>query len=591
MSNLIKLASAELNQMIINSLGSLVAEGSVPSEPVPAFKIEIPADKSHGDFASNAAMVCAKPFKSAPRKIAELICSKFDFNSSEFFERAEIAGPGFINFFLSRKWFSAVIKNADEEKNCYGRTDTGKGKKILVEFVSANPTGPMHIGNARGGAIGDCLASVLDWAGYTVEREFYINDAGNQIEKFGKSLSLRYMQLCTDEGQKIRNTPDISVEDICRAVYGEDGNKPEFPMPEDTYRGMDIIEHAENYLDENGTALSEADVDERRKTLVAYALPKNIAGLERDLKKYRIEYDTWFRESTLHKNGAVADVVKQLTEKGYTYEKEGAVWFKAEQFGADKDFVLVRANGIPTYVVPDIAYHYNKIVTRGFDKAIDIFGADHHGYVPRLKAALTALGADASKLDVILMQMVRLVRNGETVKLSKRSGKAITLVTLLDEIPIDAARFFFNLREANSHFEFDLDLAVEQSSQNPVYYVQYAHARICSIIRNIMGENPVFDISEKTGELLSTPQETELIRHIASFPNETDNAAKNYDPAKITKYTIELAALFHKFYDSCSVKNAETDELRNARLALCSAAGQTLKNALTMLKIDCPEKM
>ncbi len=564
MSNLIKTASSELNEMIMNALGSLVAEGSVPTEPVPPFKIEIPADKSHGDFASNVAMVCAKPFKNAPRKIAELICSKLDFEGNEFFERAEIAGPGFINFFLSRKWFSAVVSDINNEKENYGRTDTGNGKKILVEFVSANPTGPMHVGNARGGAIGDCLASVLDWAGYTVEREFYINDAGNQIEKFATSLETRYLQ-----------------------IYKEG-----IEMPEDAYHGADIIEHAENFSKEFADKYVETSSEERRKALVDFALPKNIAGLERDLKKYRIEYNTWFKESTLHNNGAVMDIVKQLTDRGYTYENEGAVWFKASEFGADKDFVLVRANGIPTYVVPDIAYHYNKLVTRGFDKAIDILGADHHGYVPRLKAALTALGVDSSKLDVVLMQMVRLLRNGEIAKLSKRSGKAITLVTLLEEIPIDAARFFFNLREANSHFEFDLDLAVEQSSQNPVYYVQYAHARICSIVNNLSEDGFTYD--KATCDMLdklNTPQEIELIRHLASLPNEVDSAAKHYDPAKITKFAIELATKFHKFYDSCSVKNAETDELKYARVALCVAVRQTLRNILAMLKIDCPEKM
>ena len=587
MANLIKSASAELREMIMQSLGTLVAEGAVSAEPVPAFKIEIPADKSHGDFAANIAMVCARTFKMPPRKIAELICGKFDFENNEFFERAEIAGPGFINFFLSRKWFSEVIRNVNDEMDSYGRTDTGNGKKILVEFVSANPTGPMHIGNARGGAIGDCLASVLDWAGYTVEREFYINDAGNQIEKFASSLEIRYLQLFDSSKQDILDS--YKGEDFCQKIYEDDVN---FPVPDDVYKGVDIIEHANNFAAEHSDAYVNAEPSERRNALVAFALPKNISGLERDLKKYRIEYNTWFRESSLHKSGAVADIVKQLTEKGYTYENEGAVWFKASDFGADKDFVLVRANGIPTYVVPDIAYHYNKLVTRGFDKAIDVLGADHHGYVPRLKAALTALGVDASKLDVVLMQMVRLVRNGETVKLSKRSGKAITLVTLLDEIPIDAARFFFNLREANSHFEFDLDLAVEKSSQNPVYYVQYAHARICSIISNLADEG---FLPEKASpdmlDLLSAPQEIELIRYIASLPDEVDSAARNYDPAKITKYAVDLATKFHKFYDSCSVKNAESDELKYARLALCNAVRHTLKNVLTMLKIECPEKM
>lgn len=589
MSDLIKNASEQLRELIMDSLGVLVAEEAVPSAAIPAFNIEIPADKSHGDFAANIAMVCAKSFKMPPRKIAELLVEKIDLTGSVF-ERAEIAGPGFMNFFLGRKWFSDVVGNVLEEDEEYGKTDFGKGKKVLVEFVSANPTGPMHIGNARGGAIGDCLTSVLQWAGYHAEREFYVNDAGNQIEKFGKSLSLRYQQVCSAEGEKIRTDAAGDTETVCRMIYGEDGNSDMFPMPEDTYRGQDIIEHAKNYADEFGSSLVDVSDEERRKALVDYALPKNIAGLERDLKKYRIVYDTWFRESKLHASGETMRIVEKLRETGHTYEQEGATWFRATDFGVDKDFVLVRANGIPTYVVPDIAYHYDKLVTRGFDKAINVLGADHHGYVPRLKAALTALGVDADKLDVVLMQMVRLVRQGEVVKLSKRSGKAITLVTLLDEIPIDAARFYFNLREANSQFEFDLDLAVEKSSQNPVYYVQYAHARICSLIANLSSEG--IEIPDRADlSLLDNPREIELIRHIASLPTEITLAAKNYDPAKLTKYVIDLATLFHRFYDACSVKNAETDELRGARLMLCKAVRITIRNVLALLKIDCPEKM
>lgn len=562
MANLIKQASDQLREILLGSMGRLVASGSVPPEPVSDFKIEIPADKSHGDFATNAAMVCAKPFRMAPRAIAEKILGELVLEGT-YFDRAEIAGPGFINFFLSPRWFAQVVNTVLEETGTYGRTDTGEGKRVLVEFVSANPTGPMHVGNARGGAIGDCLASLLDWAGYQVEREFYINDAGNQIEKFATSLEVRYLQLYRD-----------GVE-----------------LPEDAYQGMDIVEHAKAFAAENGDRYVDADAKTRRDALVAYALPKNIEGLKRDLGKYRIQYDTWFRESTLHADGSVMEIVRKLRDSGYTYEQDGATWFKATEFGADKDFVLVRSNGIPTYVVPDIAYHYNKLVTRGFDKAIDVLGADHHGYVPRLKAALTALGVDASKLDVVLMQMVFVMRNGQVAKLSKRSGKAITLVTLLEEIPIDAARFFFNLREANSHFEFDLDLAVEKSSQNPVYYVQYAHARICSLLRNLAEEG--IQPAELTGERMqqfTQPQEIELIRYIAMLPQEIDTAAKHYDPSRITKYTVELATLFHKFYDACTVKNAEP-QLREARLALCAATRQALANALTMLKITCPEKM
>lgn len=588
MSDLIKSASLQLREIIIDALGKLVAEGVAPAEPLPDFTIEIPADKSHGDFAANTAMVCAKLFKMPPRKIAELICDKIDLTGSVF-ERSEIAGPGFMNFFLSKNWFANVAENVLTEKENYGRTDFGKDKRVLVEFVSANPTGPMHIGNARGGAIGDCLASVLDWAGYHAEREFYVNDAGNQIEKFGKSLDLRYMQLCSDKGtDAIQKNPDN--DKLFQYIYDLSGEGMDFEMPEDVYLGMDIIEHAKNYLDEYGAVLSGQEESERRKALVDYALPINIAGLERDLKKYRIVYDNWFRESTVHAKNQTKEIVDKLLESGKAYEQDNAVWFRATDYGMDKDFVLRRSNGLYTYIVPDIAYHYDKLVTRNFDKAINVLGADHHGYVPRLKAALTALGVDASKLDVVLMQMVRLVRKGETVKLSKRSGKAITLVTLLDEIPIDAARFYFNLREANSQFEFDLDLAVEKSSQNPVFYVQYAHARICSLISNLKSEG--IEIP-KTADftLLDNSREIELIRHIASLPHEIELAARQYDPAKLTKYAIDLATLFHRFYDACSVKNAESPELMNARILLCIAVRQVLRNVLTILKIDQPEKM
>ncbi|MGN0621529.1 MAG: arginine--tRNA ligase [Porcipelethomonas sp.] len=586
MANLTKLASMQIREIILDALGRLVAQNKAPAEPYPDFRVEIPADKSHGDFAVNTAMVCAKAFRLPPRKIAEMICEETVLDGT-YFERMEIAGPGFINFFLGRKWFSDVIGNIISEGSEYGKTETGHGKRVLVEFVSANPTGPMHIGNARGGAIGDCLAEIMKWAGFDVEREFYVNDAGNQIEKFGKSLDLRFMQICSPDTAELLSSG--SREEICRSIFE---NEERFPMPEDVYRGIDIIEHALDFYRENGSSLADAEESERRKALTAYALPKNIAGLERDLSKYRITYDTWFRESTLHQNGAVSEIIDKLKESGYTYEKDGALWFRSSELGDEKDRVLVRANGIVTYFVPDIAYHYNKLVTRGFDKAIDIFGADHHGYIPRMKAALTALGVNADKLDIVIMQMVNLVRNGEKYKLSKRSGKAVTLSTLLDEIPIDAARFFFNLREPNSHFDFDLDLAVEKSSQNPVYYVQYAHARICSLIANLKSEGfeaGSCDISEL--DILDTPQEIELIRHLAALPSEIDSAAQNYDPAKITKYSVELATLFHKFYDVCSVKNAETIQLKKARLALCSAVLQVLRNSLTILKIDCPEKM
>ncbi len=563
MADCIKMASDTLYQMLLDGLGRLVAEEKVPAVPLPSFRVEIPADKSHGDFAANVAMVSAKAFHMAPRKIAELLLDAVVLEGT-IFARAEIAGPGFLNFFLQPDWFANVVKTVLEEKESYGRTNTGAGKRALVEFVSANPTGPMHVGNARGGALGDSLAEILSWTGWDVQREFYVNDAGNQIKKFAISLEVRYLQHF-----------DPSVE-----------------MPEDAYQGMDITEHAENFIAAYGDQYVGADSQARRDALVAFALPKNVDGLERDLKKYRIVYDQWYRESTLHQNGQVQWVIDALKKRGYTYEQEDALWFKATEFGADKDFVLVRANGIPTYVVPDIAYHYDKLMVRKYDKAIDILGADHHGYVPRLKAALTALGADADRLDVVLMQMVMLMRDGEVVKLSKRSGKAITLVTLLDEIPLDAARFFFNTREANSHFEFDLDLAVEQSSQNPVYYVQYAHARICSLLRAMKEENLTLEQCDyQTLSLLTQPQEIELIRHLAELPSELDAAAKQYDPSKVTKYATELATLFHKFYDACSIKYAETDALKQARLLLSDATRQAIANTLHILKVSCPEKM
>ena len=562
MSKIVKETEATLREKIMDALGEAVAEGELDAVPMPAFIIEVPKDKANGDYSSNVAMAGAKCFRKAPRQIAEIIVSHLDLNDT-LFERCEIAGPGFINFYLGGKFYAEILKDIVNSGADYGKSDYGKGKKLLVEFVSANPTGPMHIGNARGGAIGDCLASVLQWAGYSVNREFYVNDAGNQIEKFATSLEVRYLQHF----------------------------KPETELPEDAYHGADIIEHAENFIAQYGDRYVEADSAERRKALVDFALPKNIEGLERDLKSYRIVYDKWFRESTLHNDGSVAAVINALKDKGVTYEQDGALWFKASEFGNDKDIVLVRANGIPTYIVPDIAYHYNKLVTRGYDKAIDVLGADHHGYVPRMKAALTALGLDADRLDVVIMQMVRLVRDGETIKLSKRSGKAITLTTLLEEIPIDAARFFFNLREPNSHFDFDLELAASNSSENPVYYVQYAHARICSILKKAQSEGVVLRTPTDEELLkLNAPEEREVIRHLASLTGEIVTAAKSYDPAKITHYVIELATLFHKFYNAQRVM-VEDEGLMQARLYLCTAVKNTIYNILTMLKITVPESM
>ncbi len=562
MSKIVKETQLELKKRIVNAVEKAMENGELPKAEIPEFIIEVPSNRENGDFSSNIAMAGARAFKNAPRKIAEAIQNNLEFENT-YFEKCEIAGPGFMNFYLGQSYYSAVVEDVLEKGEDYGKSDYGNGKRVLVEFVSANPTGPMHIGNARGGAIGDCLAAVLDQAGYYVEREFYVNDAGNQIEKFGLSLEVRYLQIYKDD-----------VE-----------------MPEDAYHGADITAHAEAFAKEYGDKFVNASTEERRKALVEFALPKNIAGLEEDLLKYRIKYNHWFKESTLHNNGAVDEVINKLKEKGVTYEKEGALWFKASEFGNDKDIVLVRANGIPTYIVPDIAYHYNKLVTRKFDKAIDVLGADHHGYVPRMKAALTALGVDASRLDIVIMQMVRLVRGEETIKLSKRSGKAITLSTLLEEVPIDAARFFFNLREPNSHFDFDLDLAAEKSSENPVYYVQYAHARICSILKKAKEQG--IDVENATSEqlaLLVAPEEKELIRHLSMLTDEYISAAVAYDPAKITRYVIDLATLFHKFYNANRVID-ENETLMRARLTLCKAVKQVIKNVLETLKISVPESM
>ena len=562
LSYIVKEVQAQLRDAVLDAVKKAAENGEIQTVPEKDFIVEKPADSANGDFSTNAAMAWARELRMAPVKIADVIIRNIDLGST-YFEKCECAGPGFLNFYLSAGYYAAILKDVKSKGEKYGHSDYGTGKKALVEFVSANPTGPMHVGNARGGAMGDCLAEVLSWAGYETEREFYINDGGNQIEKFGLSLDIRYRQLY------------------------EDG----IEMPEDSYHGQDIIDHAKAFAQIHGDKYISLPEQERRKALVDYALPLNIAGLERDLLKYKIKYDTWFKESTLHSSGAARQVVADLTERGFTYEQDGAVWFKAEQFGCDKDFVLVRSNGLLTYIVPDIAYHYNKLCIRNFDLAVDILGADHHGYVPRLKAALQALGVDPDKLKVVLMQMVRLVKDGEVIKASKRSGKAITLVTLLEEVPIDAARFFFNMREANSHCDFDLDLAVEQSSKNPVYYCQYAHARICSIFKKLSSEGIELKAdADKHLEMLTEEPEKDIIRHIASLTGEIETAAAQLDPSRLTKYTVELATLFHKFYNACRV-NCDDENLTQARLYLCSCVRDVLKNVLALLKISAPESM
>ncbi|EOS59584.1 arginine-tRNA ligase [Anaerotruncus sp. G3(2012)] len=564
MSNPVSDIKQSITALVRAALDAAAASGTLSAcAELPAFVVEIPADTSHGDFATNAAMVCARTFRCAPRKVAEAICQNLVLEGSGI-ERVEIAGPGFINFFLGRGWFSEAVHSVLAQGDAYGRTSFGNGEKVQVEFVSANPTGPMHMGNARGGAIGDCLAAALDWAGYEVTREFYVNDAGNQIEKFGRSLEARYLQI----------------------YQGEDAVE----FPEDGYHGDDIKARAQEFADLHGNRLVQADGPDRRRELIGYALPKNIEKLRQDLESYRIAYDVWFLESTLH-NGAIDQAIQRLSDRGMTYEKEGALWYKATENGGEKDEVLVRANGFPTYFAADIAYHYNKFAVRGFDRVINVWGADHHGHVARLKGAMDAIGLDGSKLDIVLMQLVRLMKDGKPYKMSKRTGKAVSLTDLIEEVPVDAARFYFNMREPNSTFDFDLDLAIEQSAQNPVYYVQYAHARICSILRKLAeeGVSPRACTADEL-DAMDGPFETELIRCLARFPQEIVETARSYDPAKLTKYAIEAATLFHKFYDKCRIRG-EAEPLMQARLNLCLAVRTVLRNVLTILKITVPESM
>lgn len=564
--NIIENSKKKIGQAVAEAFEAAVKKGSLGDTDINVaemIQLEIPKDKQHGDFACNIAMVLAKALRMPPRKIADAIAAEIE--KGEDIEKVEVAGAGFINFYLSNARLYSVMKAIEEEGSDYGRIDIGKGKRVVVEFVSANPTGPMHMGNARGGALGDCMASVLEYAGYDVTREFYVNDAGNQIEKFGKSLEARYIQ----------------------QLKGEDAAE----FPEDGYHGEDITEHAKKFIEINGDKYLETSSEERKRALVAYALEKNVTALQCDLEKYRIIYDVWFRESKLHSEGKVKEAVQRLTDGGWTYEKEDAVWLNCIKMGFEKDEVLIRQNGIPTYFAADIAYHINKLEDRKFDLAIDVWGADHHGHVARMKAALEAVGIDSSKFEVVLMQLVRLTRDGEIVRMSKRTGKAITLTDLLEDVSIDAARFLFNMRTAGSHLDFDLDLAVKQESDNPVYYVQYAHARICSILRVLSGDRiTVKPFSEINVELLCEPSELELLEKLSELPEEIRISAESREPARLTRYVTELATVFHSFYNSCRVKD-DNEKLMDARLKLVDCTRIVIEGVLKMLKIDAPEKM
>ncbi|MBQ3379934.1 MAG: arginine--tRNA ligase [Clostridia bacterium] len=564
MVNLIKSAKEEITALLMGALDEAQKEGLVPHIEGIEVSLEKPKEKSHGDYSCTFCLQAAKQSKMAPRKLAEILAARMK-TEGTCVSKLEIAGPGFINFSLSDDYRREGLKAIFKDPCSFGRTDHGKGKRVMVEFVSANPTGPMHMGNARGGALGDCLAGALSWAGYDVTREFYVNDAGNQIEKFYRSLKARYTQI-------------ILGEDACE-------------FPEDGYHGEDIKARAKEFYDIHGDKYLNVSDEEQKEALVGYALTKNVEALKRDLEKYRITYDNWFFESTLYEKGEVQRTLEMLRKKGLTYISEGAEWFALTKLGLEKDEVLVRANGIPTYFAADIAYHRNKLETRGFDWAIDVWGTDHHGHVARMKRSLDAVGLSGDKLDVVLIQLVRLVRGGEVIRMSKRTGKAITLTDLLEETSVDAARFFFNMRQNSSHLDFDLDLAIEESSQNPVFYVQYAYARICSMM-GVLEKDGYKPLSPDKVDfsLLREEEELDLINHLNALPEEINEVARTLDPSRLTRYIIELATLFHRFYNAHRVK-VEDEALLHARLKLVEAVRIAMSNILGILKITAPEKM
>lgn len=565
MANRIEQAKQALDQLIRSAYTKAAEAGELPEGAVLNGSVEQPKDSANGDFAANHAMASAKVLHAAPRKIAESIAAHMDLSDS-WFSSVEIAGPGFLNFRLSEKWYADVLASVEAEGADFGRSDERKKERVMVEFVSANPTGPMTIGNARGGVLGDALSSVLDYAGYDVWREFYVNDAGNQVDLFGKSIEARYLQL----------------------LQGEDSVE----FPDNGYHGDDIKALAKMIADRDGDKYLTMDSEERRKAFTEFGLPYNIERMQKDLERYRIHFDQWFLESSLHKSGYVAETVQLLTDAGLTYEQDGALWLKNTDLGADKDEVLRRSNGFYTYYAVDVAYHRNKFIERGFDRVIDVWGADHHGHAVRFAATMKAeaLGLEDRKLDFLIMQMVRLVRGDEVVKVSKRTGKALTLADLMDEIGVDACRFFFNAKP-DTHLEFDLDLAVREDSENPVYYVQYAHARICTLIAALKeAGHAVPETANIDVTALQTEQEKALVKQIAALPEEIETAARDYDPSRINRYAIELAARFHRFYNACRIKDAE-EPILSARLKLADTTRQVLENALTIIGVTAPEKM
>lgn len=564
MKNITEKIRQQIKKTVLDAMNTAIAKEQLPQLEIADILIEIPREKGHGDFSTNVAMQITKTAKKAPRQIADIIISNIDTKDS-YIQEVSCAGPGFINFTLDPAYLYDAMKIIQEEKSEYGHIDLGKGKKVMVEFVSANPTGPLHMGNARGGALGDCIASVLDAAGYDVTREFLINDAGNQIEKFGVSLEARYIQL----------------------IRGNDA----IEFPEDGYHGEDIIEHMKDFIASHGDKYIDVDSEERKKVFVDFALPRNIARIKEGLESYGIHFDVWFSEQTLHKSGEVAETIQLLKNNDCTVENDGALWLKGSVIGSDKDEVLVRNNGIPTYFAADIAYHRNKFETRGFEWVINLWGADHHGHVARMKAAMAAIGINPDKLDVVLFQLVRLYRNGEIARMSKRTGKSISLMDLVDEVGRDAVRYFFNTKASGSHLDFDLDLAVKQSNENPVFYVQYAHARICSMLKLLESEGIQIPAVETTKlKLLDKEEELTLIKKLSEYPDEIRISAETLEPSRLTRYVHDVAALFHSFYNACRVRGEE-EELMKARLVLVDCTRIVIKNVLDLLSINAPERM
>ena len=581
MINMIQNAKDQAASLAMAAYEAAVADGSLPRAEVKTAPVEIPKDTANGDFTTTFALAASKALRQPPRNIAQALLDHMKLEGT-YFASAEIAGPGFLNFRLNDSWYAGVMEAVEAEGGAYGTNDGLRGKKIMVEFVSANPTGPMHMGNARGGVLGDTLASVLTACGADVTREFYVNDAGHQIDKFAHSIEARYLQI----------------------IQGEDA----VPFPEDGYQGGDIKDLAQAYYEKNGDKLLNVPEAERQETLAQFGLSVNLPKMKTDLQRYKIEYDNWFYESTLHESGYVAETVDMLTERGWTYEKDGALWLrtadimrenllKAGKKQADvdkldlKDDVLRRANGFYTYFAADIAYHRNKFAVRGFDKVINVWGADHHGHVARLKGALDALGLNGSeKLDIVLMQLVKLLRDGEVVRMSKRTGKAISLSDLLDEVSVDAARWYFNAKP-DTQMDFDLGLAVREDSENPIYYVEYAHARICSLLRAMEAEGVTVPAQSGVDmSLLSGETEVALIKQISQFCEEIRLAARDYDPSHINRYLQELAGCFHRFYNACRIKGEEP-AVQAARLKLADDTRVVLRNGLKLIGVDAPEKM